>query len=111
MFGLKTEQLYHQPGPWMKSFPLKLNKQPRALLTPRPVLSFETHLSSSCLLPWACPEPQNNPRGWGNLHSAPFPPYRRKRGTGFKSPPTPGPQSSRLQSGDDIACLATLYQG
>lgn len=47
MFGLKTEQLYHQPGPWMKSFPLKLNKQPQALLTPRPVLSFETHLSSS----------------------------------------------------------------
>lgn len=34
MFGLKTEWFYHQPGPWMKSFPLKLNKQLWALLTP-----------------------------------------------------------------------------
>ena len=28
VFGLKTEWLYHQPEPWMKSLPLKLNKQP-----------------------------------------------------------------------------------
>lgn len=34
VFGLKTDWLYHQPGPWVKSFPLKLNKQPQALLTP-----------------------------------------------------------------------------
>ena len=28
VFGLKTQWLYHQPEPWMKSLPLKLNKQP-----------------------------------------------------------------------------------
>lgn len=64
MFGLKTEQLYRQPGPWTKSFPLTLNKQSQILLTPCSQLTHSAYLGPACY-----PGPVLNPRTAAGGHA------------------------------------------
>lgn len=94
MFGLKTDWFYHQPEPWMKSFPLKLSKQLWATLTPCSQLLKPTGFI------WVLPSPLGLPHTL--LREASRSP-RRARGLGAVAP-SPYRSKRRLDS-----CLLLLW--